>query len=288
MHPSTKFITIALLLQALITGSSTDCYAETNRPTQRHSKDFKRFPAGSPEAVVTKFIESDFEDSVDRALNLTETGHIPICGYPRLFIKSYKIVNKVIDPKNGEVTVNLALDVRAVHTDGNRRPEDTCSKKIILVNDEKCIFSGIKNTKEFIETIINGKVSSSYNNFDYYFLPANKRKWVLPVRMVRKRSQWLIENGSIPLLSIYISSEIASHKAEILKYKAINDVCSGKLPINQYVSRKLQLDYATTEIGTNLKRFKAECCRKHDIDYRIITISEIMDSLKDFEKLEKE
>jgi hypothetical protein len=288
MHASTKYLTLAVFLQALITVSGTDCYAETNRPTQRHSKDFKRFPAGSPEAVVTKFIESDFEDSVDRALNLTETGDIPTCGYPRLFIKSYKIVNKVIDPKSGEVTVNLALDVRAIHSDGNRHPEDTCSKKVILVNDEKYSFSGIKDTKELIEKIINDKISPTYDKYDYYFLPASKRKWVLPVRMVRKRGQWLIENGSIPLLTIQISAEIADLTKSMKGYQAIDDVCSGKLTIKNYVKKKLNFDYSTTEIGADLKRFKMEHCSKDMNSFRKEVINNTAKSIQDFKELQKE
>ena len=282
-------LTLVCLLSMLLVGIVNDCHAKEKKNKQQYSNDFKEFPAGSPEAVLTTFIESDFKDAEDRYLNLTESGDIPNCGYPTLLINSYKINNKFVDKQTGEVTVNLELDVRAIEAGANRDPDAQCKNKTIYVNNSKRTLSSVGSTNHFVETILEQPLlNSDKQDNNYYFVPKDRRKWSFPVRMVKRQGKWVIATESIPLITTYVSMEINAFINQIFKYNSIIEVCKGKLSIQRYVKEKRQLDYASTEIGTDLKRFRNKYCTTNEVESIEIHINTMMQTIKKLKECAKE
>jgi len=96
-------------------------FSTTQAASNKFSKDYKAYPPGTPEDVVTKFIEyADLGKDANRQADerfplfwpLTEKSEVPE-NSQRLIIKSYKISGKKELP-SGDVIVGLKLDVRAL------------------------------------------------------------------------------------------------------------------------------------------------------------------------------
>jgi hypothetical protein len=177
-----RIVVIACLLIGVTSFDGNDCFAQNNK--QKHSADYKAFPTGSPEAVVTAFIETDLGDVFNREnderyhlwWDLTEKGGAPE-DCQRLIIDSYKIARKRIEARTGDVIVDLEMNVCAIQLMGviSREKYETTNycrwRSIVRTNENR--FS-LVSPKEFLEHIF-GKNNISANILqkkdDYYIVP---------------------------------------------------------------------------------------------------------------------
>ncbi len=280
----------------LLAGNVSICDAKSNKNKQQHSKDYKKFPDGSPEVVLTAFVEADLGDLYNRDnddryplwWNLTERGGIPEDGYLKLYIYSYSITNKSIDKQSGDAIINLVMDVRAIWASGNPTDSNVISWRGVPVNIGNTKYSS--QTKQFVEAVF-GKTEIANRilnkEIGYYPVPKDKRKWVFPVRMVNKKGKWLIAMESVPLETSYLSSKIDWYKEERNKEIAINDVCNGMRKIDSH-SMKPYTDDVKKKNGSNPQKFKDKFCKEDDIKARENNVKEYTDAILQFESLIKD
>jgi hypothetical protein len=259
------------------------CQAKDKKCAIQYSKDFKKYPDGSPEAVLTAFVEADLENTDDRFLRLTEFGTIPDDSYPKLFINSYKISAKTCDKKTGDVLLDLEMDVRVIWPKENIR-------KIIIQQKAKTIYvDSIKyssDSTQFLEAVFNDTDMSNNEKY-YYSMPTNRRKWVFPVRMVNKQGKWLLATDTIPYKSCYLIAEIDWHAKYMLESIAMNDVCRGKRKFDPKIIQR-KLNTVREKIGNDIRKFKAEYCTPEVLSGRNLSIREDMQIIQQLEAAAEE
>lgn len=164
----------------------------------------------------------------------------------------------------------------------------TCKDKILYVNNKKHILSNVTSTSNFIETILEQSAQTQHHQVREYPVSKDKRKWIFPIRMMKKHGKWLIATESIPLIATYISEAIKTYINEISVNYSMNEVCNGTLSIQRYFKERRQLDISTAEIGTNLNKFKAEYCAPDEIKTRIKFIEHYKQSIQELREWQKD
>lgn len=221
-----------------------------DKKSQQFSKDYKSFPAGSPEAVVASFIEyADLAKDANREdgdrfplfWSLTELSSVPE-NSQRLIIKSYKIDGKNILP-SGDVIVNLKMDVRAIalsscdpKDSGYNYQRNNCNwrERILVVPDPA---TGGKyrvdaaNTETFIRHVFGNSETSTRilsKTKGIYAIPKAAREWSFEIRLVKKKGKWLISQDSVPIEVRYIGAEINKYRKLAILGNEAEEICEGK------------------------------------------------------------
>jgi hypothetical protein len=293
-------IMMVCLLLGITKGNETDCFAHDN--DQQYSKDYKAFPPGSPEAVVTNFIEfADLGKDANRQADeryplfwsLTEQSSVPD-NSQSLIIKSYKITGNNSLP-SGDVIVNLKMDVRAIAITSCKNNDDYYNKQVNYCNWRERIinirdittntvnYNNTANTQQFINYVFSetktaddiiAKISG------IYAVPKNKRDWIFDIKLLWKKDKYLISTDSIPLEAKYIYDEINSYKIDIYYLNAMNEVCNGKRKLD----RSIVQDYDFRIIGLDLLKYKAKYCSHNKIEKRGDAINDLSNILQSLEK----
>ena len=257
---------IICLISMLFVGNVNDCHAKEKKGKQHHSKDYKKFPAGSPEAVLTAFVEADLESLDNRSddnryplwWDLTETPGQTSDDkrYIELIIKSYKIVGTTIENNKGIATVNLEMYVLAFYSAGR-----SLNKwEGVPVNLGTAKYA--TNSKVFLKEVLGSNIEKIMNKDNSsYPVQKEKRKWIFPVKMIKKNGKWVIANGYIPINSMYVRTDIKNIEKRLFDNKSSMEVCNGKLSLQTYMKKIRPIDHITTEIGTDMNKFKAHYCR---------------------------
>lgn len=282
-----NLVLMACLFALLITGSVKEGFAKDKR-MQQYSKDYKAYPAGSPEAVVTAFIEfADLGKGANRQdderlslfWSLTEQSSVPD-NSQSLLIKSYEIAGKSLLP-SGDAIVKLKMDVRAiklipcypkdsnsVHSRYNEQINN-CNwrERTVYIGDSVTGSSkriNTSNNSSFINYVFGeGRESSGIlaNISDIYVVPKNKREWTFEVRLIKRKNRWLISTDSIPLESGYVSKEIKEYNENVDLVNTMNDVCYGKRVLDKSIIK--YYDFGDDKIiGLNLQKYKDKYCTK--------------------------
>lgn len=249
------------------------CHAKEKKSEQQYSKDYKKYPDGSPEAVLTAFIESDLGDMDNRDIDeryplwwrLTEKPGLAGNDkrYLQLTITSYRICETSIDTVNGAVTVNLEMDVRYLSTLGFDFKK--WGGVPVMVNG----IEYLTNSEQFIKDVFGEKAPSIINNEanNFYSVQKDKRKWLFPVRMKSINNKWVISNSTIPIQATNISMVIHVIKTQIFKHQSVKEVCSGNLSFQKYVREKRYVGMVSMEeTGTDLKAFRNHFCTPNEIE----------------------
>lgn len=259
-------LTIICSFTMLFIGSVSVCHAKEKQVKQQYSKDYKKFPAGSPEAVLTAFVEADLGDLDNRGddrryplwWDLTETPGQTSDDKPyiNLIIKSYKIVGSTIDNGKGIATVNLEMDVLVFCSEG-RSFSEWEGMPVNLGTAKYAI-----NSEVFLKEVLGSNLEKIMNKESFsYPVQKDKRKWTFPIQMVKKDGKWVIANGYIPHRSMYVSTDIKNIEKRLFDNKSSMEVCNGKLSLQTYMKKIRPIDHITTEIGTDMNKFNAHYCR---------------------------
>jgi hypothetical protein len=238
------------LFATLLACSVADSHANDTK-AQQYSKDYKTFPAGSPEAVVTSFVEyADLGKGANREADerfplfwsLTELGEVPD-NSQRLIINSYKVDGKNTLP-TGDVIVWLKIDVRAIHLsscDSGRSSAynyqmNNCEwrdRTVIIHNSTSGREYPVStaDTQAFIQYVFGnsetGKAILSKKK-GMYAIPKATREWKFKIRLVKKKGKWLISQDSVPIEVSYIDDEIKSYRSMVRHGNEAIEICEGK------------------------------------------------------------
>lgn len=286
---SIKILLITLLvclLTIVVTVRVKDCSAK-DKKSQHYSKDYKAFPNGSPEAIVTAFVEADLGDIFNREnddryylwWDLTEREGAPE-DCQRLIINSYKIARKRTEQRTGDIIVDLEMDVRAVQLVDDILKNETnetrnyCKWRGIIRADGNRF--SLLNTRGFVEQIFGNNdntVSILQKKGGYYVVPKGKRKWTFEIRLVNKKSKWLISNDSIPIVSSYIGNIINDYKKYISGLNRMNEVCDGKRVLDKSILAEYEFG-DDKKIALNFQKYKAKYCAEDRTSNRNDAIKE--------------
>jgi len=223
------------------------------------SKDYKAYPPGSPEDVVTKFIEyADLAKGANRQADerfplfwsLTELSKVPDDSQ-RLIIKSYKIGDKKVLP-SGDVIIGLKLDVRAIALSScdpkaigsynYQRNNCHWRERTVIIHDSTAAYKGWRVntalTEHFYKYVFgnDSKIAKDlltvstkpYDVQRIYTIPKTTRNWTFEIRLVKKKSKWLISQDSVPIEVKYIDEEIKSYKEMIRHGNEALEICEGR------------------------------------------------------------
>lgn len=248
---------IFCIISTLLVFNAANCHAK-NKNAEQFSKDYKAYPAGSPEDVVTKFIEyADLAKGAHREADeryplfwsLTETSFVPEDAQ-KLIIKSYSINGKSTLP-SGDVIVNLKLDVRAISerscdskSSGYNKQLNNCKwrdRTVVIHNSATNRKDRVSaaSTDEFIQNVfgnseISKEILSGKNDMSFmeriFTIPKATRIWEFEVRLVNKKGKWLISQDSVPIQLVYIDEEIKNYNRVVMGGYKTKDICEGKLP----------------------------------------------------------
>ena len=252
---------------ALLMGYPATCLANGSEMVQRHSKDYKQYPAGSPEAVLTAFVEADLDNVFNRQdddrypvwWDLTELGGAQD-SYQELIINSYEI-DRVPGGQPADLILNLKVDVKMIWVGGNAN--DTSSDWLDRTVYFKKIKMSLSPVKSFMTKVF-GEDSKTANKIidkvsGYYDVPKKNSEWVFPIRMVKKNTKWVISMESIPLQLSIARAHSDWYKKLYLDELAFDEVCNGTRKIDNYIMGKYA--YGDVEkIGRNVNMFTTKYC----------------------------
>ena len=281
------FITLTIIA-TLLAAFTTNCHANDSKKRARHSKDYREFPAGSPEAVLTAFIETDLGDIFNRQdddryplwWRLTESCGAPE-DYQKLIIDSYQITRQVVNSPPDEVILNLAVDVKSIGIDGNPQDKNTGWRNLIVyIEDVQHSLASTKSLLEYLygsENSIVNKILRSEGG--YYKIPINKHLWNFPVTMILSNNKWLISTKTIPIQMAYTISHVNYYKKLIADRKIFDDICIGKQKLQSSILRQYSYsDYET--IGVNYRKYKQKYCTDEEKAFRQKLINDYSNTIK--------
>jgi len=245
---------IFCIISTILVFNAANCHAK-NKKAEQFSKDYKAYPAGSPEDVVTKFIEyadlakgahRDDGDRYPLFWSLTETSFVPEDAQ-KLIIKSYSINGKSTLP-SGDVIVNLKLDVRAISErscdskpSGYNKQLNNCKwrDRTVLIHNSASnredrvsaastdmFMQYVFGNSDLVQKIIYGK--NSVPTPKIYAVPKATRIWEFEIRLVKKKGKWLISQDSVPIQLEDIDGELIEYKELVNKGIEITEICEGK------------------------------------------------------------
>lgn len=270
-----RAVIVAMSLVWLVAVAQAESHAGST-PKVVHSKDYKKFPKGSPEAVLTDFIEADLGDFYNRDAderfplwwNLTEKGGIPEDDNLKLFINSYN-VKKIETISSVEAVIALELDVRAISPFST--PESKTSRPITVALDGTVYKA---DGDLFIERVfgkdeVSNKIIKKIPG--QYIVPSGNRKWMLLVRVIKKANQWVIANDSVPPQVSYLSTVISILHSARKETVAFKEACKSKKNFSPKIFGNNEL--IKREINNDYQKFVTSYCDSEHMRIRDVVIS---------------